>query len=115
MGETWRAWIMAVIGAWFFVSGFVFGTQAGQFTIFGGLILLLGISVAVIAPQAQTWRSWLMVFFSGWLAVMPSFVTFTAGRVAASVTLIVGLLGVVLAVWMAATTEPRPPSPSSVR
>ncbi len=105
MGNTWRAWVMAVVGAWFFVSGWLFGTQAGEFTIFGGLILILGIWVATVQPAAHAWRSWLMALFSAWLAVMPSFVAFTAGAAAAYTTLVVGLIGVVLAIWMAASVE----------
>jgi 4-hydroxybenzoate polyprenyltransferase len=107
VGNVWRAWTMAVIGAWFVISGWVFGTQVGEFVIFGGLTLLGALWVALDRPAAQSWRDWLLALMSAWLAVMPFVVVF--GSVAgAYTTLVLGVIGVILAIWMAYTHEETP-------
>ena len=105
MGNVWRSWTVAVIGAWFFVSGWVFGTQVGEFVIFGGLTLIVALWVALDRPAAQAWRSWLLALFSAWLAAMPFTVSFGPNPGGAYTTLVVGIIGLVLSIWMASVGE----------
>jgi hypothetical protein len=106
LGNLWRAWAMAVIGAWFFVSAWLFDVQVTEFSVFGALMLILALWVAFDHPQAQPWRIWLLAAFSGWMAILPSIVPFGAGALADGVTMAAGLIGVILSLWMAAARRP---------
>jgi hypothetical protein len=110
VGNVWRAWIMAVIGAWFVASAWVFGTQVGEFVTFGGLTVIIALWVALDQPAAGAWRSWLLALISAWMALMPWVVAFGTNTVGTYTTMIVGLIGVVLSIWMTSAAGEEPPT-----
>ncbi|HVB09157.1 MAG TPA: hypothetical protein VNM16_02185 [Bacillota bacterium] len=100
MRNVWRAWAVALIGGWFFVSAWLFDTQVDEFTVFGGLMLLIGLWIASDEPGGQLWRAWLLAAMSGWMAVMPWVVPFGPDPLAAYTTLALGLIGAVVSIRM---------------
>jgi hypothetical protein len=110
---VWRAWILALFGAWFVLSAWALPAVTWNLIVFGGLMLIGALWTALDRPHEMTWRSWLVALFAAWLAASPWVLGYSHHLAATYVTLIVGLLGTIGAVWMAVGPGSPPPATAS--
>jgi apolipoprotein N-acyltransferase len=102
---TWRNGALAVFGAWFIVSPFVFGLQHATFALWSsvivGALLLLGAVWALTDHRRRDWLQWLMGVFGLYLGLLPWLAGTLRNATDVWITALVGLATIVAAVWNA--------------
>jgi hypothetical protein len=96
-----RAWALAVFGAWLVASAWVLPGVTWNAIVFGGLILLDGVWLAMDPAGAGAWRGWAAAALAAWTAVSPWLLGYSARAGATWSSLIAGLLAAASGVWLA--------------
>jgi hypothetical protein len=113
MTHVWRAWALAVLGAWLLVSSWLLPQAIWNSVLFGALILLDGLWLALDRTHAGQGRGWVAALLSAWVALSPWLLGYgTAAAAATWSNLAVGVLGVAGGLWLALVpaVAPRPAS-----
>jgi hypothetical protein len=98
--RRWQDWANLILGTWLFASPWVLDymgtTPALNAQVMGAAILMFAL-IAAYMPQA--WEEIINTLLGIWLAVSPFVLGFTALRMVALHTVVVGLLALAFAVW----------------
>lgn len=117
--QHWQDWITALLGAWVFVSPWVFQQAMGAQTGTSGAgdlaawnLWIVGFMVAVLAVMAlftfRNWEEWAIVGLGAWLLLSPWLLGFNVLHALSLNAVILGALVVVFACWsLEDEAEPR--------
>jgi hypothetical protein len=104
MQQIWKKETLAdvvnlVLGAWLFLSPWIFGfapDMAASWNAWLSGVVIAGLAVAALAAFA-TWEEWLNLLVGIWVAVSPWIVGFSGNATATRDHLIVGIIVAVVA------------------
>lgn len=109
--DRWRNWVMLVLGAWLFLTPWIFGFTVGApvegattgFSTAAWNAWIVGVVIAALALWAALrfaeWHDWVNGVLGVWLVVSPWILGFAALTAAVWNHVIVGLVVVILAAW----------------
>jgi hypothetical protein len=108
--QHWQDWINALLGAWVFVSPWVFQQATGTHSDMSEAAALaawnlwvVGITLAVVAAMAllafRSWEEWLVVGLGVWLLLSPWLLGFNVLHALRLNAVVTGALVVLFACW----------------
>jgi hypothetical protein len=105
--NRWQDWVVLALGAWLFLSPFVFlpssnGIDTNAQVV--GLAVVLFAGLALV--DSRMWEEWINLVLGGWLIVAPFALGFSAEKVPTWNSLIVGTTLGVLSFWLIAVANP---------
>jgi hypothetical protein len=107
-GPRWQEWVTLVLGAWVFVSPWIFGFSASpgvslNYFIVGAVMFVCS-AVAISRNESAEWVS---LIAAVWLAISPWIVGFMGRSTPKGDAILVGILGIIFAAWGLAQHERR--------
>jgi SPW repeat len=104
----WQEWITLILGAWVFVSPWIFGFTASQAVTLNyfivGAVMFVCSGAAIVRNESAEWVS---LIAAVWLAVSPWILGYMTTQAPKGDAILVGVLGIIFAAWGLAQPERR--------